>query len=173
MVGSNGQLQAGADCRNFEETRASDDGPAPFRFDTVMPGDVSPPPLRISKTGPAGEALWTWTFDETDKAGLVDALVSEDGGLIGAGYIIRKGGAKMHGYDALLFRLDANGNEKWRQIFASDKRDVFADIAALCPTEFYVVGHTGGGEAPDWNPWIIRMGIDGRRPGSTSAAIGK
>jgi hypothetical protein len=165
VISADGKRLSGADCENVDQVRARDKSLAPFVAETVIPAFVRPPPLEISKTDPAGETLWTWKYAGPEKVGLTDILPLEDGGLIGAGYVIRKDGAeKMHVYDAILFRLDSGGKEVWFHEFASDRRDVFAGLAALSPDEFYVVGHTGAGDAADWNPWIIRMGIDGVRP---------
>lgn len=171
VISADGKRLSGADCENVDQVRSLDKSLAPFVAEIVIPAFVIPPPLKISKTGPAGDTLWTWNYAGSDRAGLTDILPLEDGGLIGAGYVIRKGGAdKMHVYDAILFRLDSSGREVWFHDFASDRRDVFAGLAALSPDEFYVVGHTGAGDAADWNPWIIRMGIDGVRPASKAAA---
>ncbi|MBA4337985.1 MAG: hypothetical protein C0421_03975 [Hyphomonas sp.] len=165
VISAEGKRLSGADCENVDQVRTRDKSLAPFVAEIVIPAFVSPPPLKISKTGPAGDTLWTWKYAGPERAGLTDILPLEDGGLIGAGYVIRKDGAdRMHVYDAILFRLDSSGREVWFHDFASDRRDVFAGLAALSPDEFYVVGHTGAGDAADWNPWIIRMGIDGVRP---------
>lgn len=165
VISVEGKRLSGAECENVQQVRALDKSLAPFVAETVIPAFVRPPPLEISKAGPAGEILWSWKYAGPERAGLTDILPLEDGGLIGAGYIIRQDGAdKMHLYDAILFRLDSSGREVWLHDFASDRRDVFAGLAALSPDEFYVVGHTGAGDAADWNPWIIRMGIDGVRP---------
>ncbi len=165
VISAEGKRLSGADCENVDQVRTRDKSLALFVAEIVIPAFVSPPPLKISKTGPAGDTLWTWKYAGPERAGLTDILPLEDGGLIGAGYVIRKDGAdRMHVYDAILFRLDSSGREVWFHDFASDGRDVFAGLAALSPDEFYVVGHTGAGDAADWNPWIIRMGIDGVRP---------
>ncbi len=171
VISAEGKRLSGAECENVDQVRALDKSLAPFVAETVVPAFVRPPPLEISKAGPAGEILWSWKYAGPERAGLTDILPLEDGGLIGAGYVIRQDGAdRMHAYDAILFRLDSSGREVWFHDFASDRRDVFAGLAALGPDEFYVVGHTGAGDAADWNPWIIRMGIDGVRPAAKAAA---
>lgn len=127
----------------------------------VSPGLVFANQIEVSFSQ-SGEADWSWQLQSEHKSGLTDAISTSDGGIIGVGYIIIKSEPKLHRYDAVVFRLDSEGNEIWSHIYRSDRRDIFTRVVALNDDSYIIVGHTGAIAQSDWwDPWIIRIGADG------------
>lgn len=163
VVSSSGELLDGQSCVRIAGTeKRADDASNNIRLRRVSPGLVVVKGIEVSKLDDDGDVEWTWRLQSDHKAGLTDAISTADGGLIGIGYTIIPSEKRMHGYDAIIFRLDASGNELWSHTYRSDYRDIFASIAALDEDSFIVVGHTGASmKARWWEPWILRIGGDG------------
>ena len=163
VVSDDGLLLDRKSCQRIRNFRAgSDQAPKNVRLEKVSPGMIMVSRVEVSKLDDDGDIEWTWQLRSDHKAGLTDAVSTADGGLIGVGYTIIPSEKRMHGYDAIIFRLDASGNELWSHTYRSAYRDIFAGIAALDEDSFIVVGHTGASmKARWWEPWILRIGGDG------------
>ena len=135
---------------------------APYIASRVGPGVVTAKQIDVKRFNEAGDVDWTWTYQSENRAGLTDAVLTPDGGLIGVGFLILNDGPRFHRYEAIIFRLDPNGGEVWSHVYGSDTRDIFARIVALGDDQYIVVGHTGvKASAGWWDPWILKIGSDG------------
>jgi hypothetical protein len=136
---------------------------APYVVTRFRPGFSLPNKISVEKTAENGAPGWKWSYETEHRAGLTDAVLTPDGGLIGVGYAMPKDAEKMHGYDAVIFRLAPDGTELWSQEYASPTRDIFASIVALGSDRYVVAGHTGvNSSTGEWDPWLLVIDGDGK-----------
>ncbi len=135
---------------------------APYAVMRLEPGFVFANEISVEKPAENGSPGWKWSYESEHRAGLTDAVLTPDGGLIGVGYSMPKDAGKMHGYDAVIFRLAPDGTELWSQEYASPTRDIFARIVALGEDRYAVAGHTGvNSSTGQWDPWLLILDGDG------------
>lgn len=146
---------------DFEAIEQRTNPYAPFQFTRYGPNFFMPKGIEVSKRNARGDALWTWVYDTELQAGITDAVQTDDGGIIAIGYLFQPDAPKYHEADAIVFRLDKEGNEVWSHIYGSDRRDNFAAIHAAGQDEYYIIGHTGADAFRDWDPWVLRISGDG------------
>lgn len=160
-VTENGRAVDGKECPKPDQvTKLQENNVAPYLITRFGPGVVFAREVTVEKPGASG---WIWTYESDHRAGLTDAVLTPDGGLIGVGYVITRSPDSMHGYDAVIFRLAADGTELWSHEYASPGRDIFARIVALGSDRYAVAGHTGvNSSTGEWNPWLLVIDGDGK-----------
>lgn len=163
VISSEGEMLKEKPCARIENFEfVSDSSLGNIEFQKVSPGVIFAKQIEVSKVGQNGDIEWSWQFQTEHKAGITDAVSVADGGIIGVGYMIIETEPKLHRYDAVAFRLDSEGNEIWSHTYQSNRRDIFTRVVALDEDSFIIVGHTGVVAGSDWwDPWILRIGIDG------------
>lgn len=136
---------------------------APYVVTRFKPGIIFASEITVEKPSEAEASGWKWKYKSENRAGLTDAVLTPDGGLIGVGYSMPTDAGKMHGYDAVIFRLSPDGTELWSQEYASPSRDIFASIIALGGDRYAVGGHTGvSSSTGQWDPWLLIVDGDGK-----------
>jgi hypothetical protein len=158
-VTANGAAINGKECPKPDQVaKLQENDVAPYLITRFGPGVAFAREIMVEKPGPGG---WKWTYGSNHRAGLTDAVLTPDGGLIGVGYLMPE--RKMHGYDAVIFRLAPDGTELWSQEYASPTRDIFARIVALGEDRYAVGGHTGvNSSTGQWDPWLLIVDGDGK-----------
>jgi hypothetical protein len=147
---------------------------APYLVTRLGPGIAYAREINVEKSSENGPTGWKWDFESDRRAGLTDAVLTPDGGLIGVGYTMPHTTLQLkrtrHDYDAVIFRLAPDGTELWSQEYASPTRDIFARIVALGENRYAVGGHTGvNSTTGEWDPWLLIVDGDGK----TQSAVPK
>ena len=138
------------------------EGLVPFIAKPFPPNFVGARDIIISTRGVDGNEEQIYQFETPFNAGLTDAIETADGGLIGVGFLRNEHPDRLQAYDAVMFRIDAHGNEVWSLVCASDKRDTFTRIAEVGDEQYVAIGHTGKFTGTQrWDPWLLRFGPDG------------
>lgn len=163
VISKRGELLDDEECNELEHVIGATKAElTPYEIAPVLPGLVLAKQIEVSKIDGAGDVEWTWNYQTKNRAGLTNAVLTPDGGLIGVGFVILEDAPKYHGYDAIVFRLNQQGEEVWSHIYSSETRDIFADLVALENDHYAIVGHTGIKASKGWwDPWIIKIDPDG------------
>lgn len=161
VVSKTGKVQESQTCERLIDAEASSDS---VRARTIGGGNVLTKEILVEKVDNQSKVEWSWTYESENRSGLTDYVKLEDGGVLGVGYVILEDGKKYHRYDAVMFRLDSEGNEVWKHTIGDEKRDIFTKIVPAENGQFYIIGHSGSDYSIDWDPWIIKIGLDGKLP---------
>lgn len=111
----------------------------------------------LLKLNSLGERQWSKVFGgpSNDQGWAVRPL--EDGGYILAGYTDAGTG---HGFDGLVIRLDAGGEQVWQHTYGTEGWDFLYDVEVL-PDGFVASGGTYRSGAAGEQAWVIRMNDEG------------
>ena len=161
VISPTGEIDTQKDCIRLEPNE-----PRPNTVQGIKkcPGCVVTNNISIQKLDEDAKVKWEWTYKTEDRAGLTDYVSLTDGGVMGTGYVMRPDQPKYSRYDAVLFRLDSTGNEVWVHTLGARKRDILSKIVQINDEQFCIVGHTGSEFSQEYDPWIMRIGLDGELP---------
>ena len=94
----------------------------------------------VQKTDSNGNIVWSYTFGETDKYDIAQSVQqTSDGGYIITGWTSSFG---SEGSDALLLKIDADGNQEWFQTLGGAGQDSGNCVKQTSDGGFIVVGET-------------------------------
>lgn len=110
----------------------------------------------IVRTNKFGDTLWTRTFGGTNDDWGEEIRQTSDGGFVIPGWTTSSRGD----YDALLIKLDKNGNVEWSRIYGGTKMDAAKSVIPLSDG-YIVAGVTKSFGAGDADAWIIRTTLSG------------
>ena len=133
--------------------------------------------VRVIRTDAQGKIIsgWPKTYDQgSAKTGCAyDIKNTQDGGFILAG--TTSTGAPNAEGDALVIKVDNQGNETWRKTFGGSHDDAFHSIAITSDGGYIVAGSTASystnilpmrssGMKSTWSGWTLAAIYSGRRP---------
>lgn len=119
----------------------------------------------------AGEQVWERVLTTPGGDGVNGVAATPDGGVVGVGYALDGDRVEKHNRDALVIKLDAEGNEAWRRTFGGDSRDEFTSVAIAGDGSIIVGGYTGSQGAQDWAPWVLRLNSSGELEGEAELEL--
>ena len=112
----------------------------------------------IIKLDSNGNKVWEKIFGSSDSDGANSIIQSKDGGYVIAGYTYLKAVGKA---DALMIKLDSNGNKVWEKIFGGSNSDYAYSIALTKDGGYVVGGKTDSNGAGDFDAWILKLNANG------------
>jgi hypothetical protein len=133
----------------------------------IMAGYTRLPPYHgwmflLARMDASGDTLWTRTFEDARQYGLhikkIWAEQTVDGGYILAGATNTRSAT---GVDAVVIKVDADGDLLWRKTYGGEGDDCASEIHQTPDGGFIVVGSTeppGGG---DTDVYVMRLDADG------------
>ena len=112
----------------------------------------------LVRTDESGNELWSKTYEAPGGQGNLRGIVAtEDGGY---GLVGNSWGSES-GSDALLIRVDSEGNELWTRTYGSDKSDSCYGLALSPSGGFAVTGYTNYQGASGYDGWLVGTAADG------------
>ena len=123
---------------------------------TELPGsDID---VLLVKTDQNGVIMWENTFDITDVERGNSVLQTDDCGYIIAGYTEIAG---SNNADALLIKVDQDGELEWSNSYGASEHEIIWDILLTENSEYIMVGSTGSSGAGNDDAWIIKTDESG------------
>lgn len=124
----------------------------------VMAGYAEDKTLVI-KIDENGNELWNRTYGDTYEQGVDSITPGNDGGYVIAGSI---GNSDTHYWDALVIKIDENGNELWTQIFGGTAMDFAVSILPDNAGGYLIAGNTRNSiYVSSYESWVLKIDEDG------------
>ncbi len=115
----------------------------------------------LIKTDANGNEQWSKTFGGTGEERAVSVQQTSDEGYILAGYAL----LSPNGYDALVIKTDANGNQQWNKTFGGKGVDEARSVQQTTDGGYIIAGKysliSDGGYPGDG--WLIKIDADGNQ----------
>jgi hypothetical protein len=115
----------------------------------------------LIKTDANGNEQWIKTFGGTGEERAESVQQTSDGGYILAGYVL----LSPNGYDALVIKTDANGNQQWNKTFGGKGADEARSVQQTKDGGYIVAGKYSlildSGYPGDG--WLIKIDADGNQ----------
>ena len=110
----------------------------------------------ILKINDNGDLIWRQTI--ADRLEIINAIAVYDDGSIYAGGLIPSDSANGNVVEALLGKLDQNGNLLWKKTFSPTTRDEFHDLK-IYDDELVALALTDGDSTPHFR--VLKLTLDG------------
>ncbi|MDP8240961.1 MAG: T9SS type A sorting domain-containing protein [Candidatus Hatepunaea meridiana] len=140
----------GADCRSILQTE--DDG---FILAGTKGSTIWELGFYIIRTDEDGEVVWSRTYEE----GFSDCYSicpTYDGGYLLAGLAYTGFPDDING-DAVVLRINADGDSLWSQTWGGDEFDFFTNVTATSDSGYVLVGGTGSFDLESLSGYIVML----------------
>ena len=110
----------------------------------------------LVKTDSEGVKIWNNTYEGSDNFYdyAKDVIETDNGNFLVCGHTKIRLGRKN---EALLFLVDPNGNEIWKEEYGGMNSDWAHSICCTKDGGFVVTGHTGSNNSGDYNVWLFKI----------------
>lgn len=118
----------------------------------------------VFKVDGNGNVVWTKTYNGIESDYVHSIVRAPDGGYLLTGYTTRVG--SLDNLEMLILKIDMNGTESWKKIFAEDNKEAALGAVANADGTFTVAGWSNSasfnGEAnSDYNAILMKLRSDG------------
>ena len=114
----------------------------------------------ILKLDSNGDLMWQKTYGCSDREAARSVQQTSDGGYIVAGST-HKAGIGISSSDALIIKLDSNGDIIWQKKYGGDDSDSIASIRETTDGGYIAVGSTNSFGAGGYDIWVLRLDSSG------------